>query len=653
MAIVKISDLPLVDEPVQGTDLFVVVQDNVTKKAYASDIQTYVGFEEVQTATAGQTVFNLTQITYAAGANNLMVFVDGVNQYEGSSYTETDNNTVTFTQGLHEGALVKFSTVQTQTSQVASAGAVSFTAAGTGAVPTNVQARLRETVSVKDFGAQGDGVADDTVAIQAAINSLSNYSMLVFPPGNYKIGQVIFNGISNLAVSAYGARFILTGNSAGFVVKGVCSNIYVQGGVIFGDGVNRDASPSTAQIGWLFGNEAGAYVQNVFVQDVVVDAANVGFKFAAGTGTGSGNTNNVKITRCQAKDIVGVVGGVGYGFSFTQAPYSSISDCQAINCGRHGIYFSEGRDYAATNCVIRDHRSSVFTSAYRVGFSISRSRNVSVSNCIFDNCYDGSLEIDTDTQGTPPDNVLVGVAVSNCAFYNSKLADIRIGTDPVTDGNPYDVVVSNCVMVRGNNIISSIVLESGERIKIDGCLIRGYGSASSRAISVKGTGGAAYTDNIDITNNQITNWDIGVQIASALQTGASAIRIRGNQISATTAEFEFLGGEDATTNNNLIYSRSNGYNANRSYTSSGSNITVPVGGLTDFTFSASSATTVLNFSGGTEGQELTCYFTNGNTTLLNTNFYTAGAVNFVGSQYDTITFVYLGGFWREKCRSLN
>ena len=188
MAIVKISDLPMVDEPVQGTDLFVVVQDNVTKKAFASDIQTYVGFEEVQTATAGQTVFNLTQITYAAGANNLMVFVDGVNQYEGSSYTETDNNTVTFSQGLHEGALVKFSTVQTQTSEVASAGAVTFLQAGTGAVPTNVQAKLRETVSVKDFGAVGDGVTDDTAAIQAAVNA-GDYVWV--PAGTYKVTSSI------------------------------------------------------------------------------------------------------------------------------------------------------------------------------------------------------------------------------------------------------------------------------------------------------------------------------------------------------------------------------------------------------------------------------------------------------------------------------
>jgi hypothetical protein len=66
---------------------------------------------------------------------------------------------------------------------------VGFLQAGTGAVATTVQTKLRESVSVKDFGAVGNGVADDTAAIQAAsdhINSLGG-GTLYFPEGDYKI----------------------------------------------------------------------------------------------------------------------------------------------------------------------------------------------------------------------------------------------------------------------------------------------------------------------------------------------------------------------------------------------------------------------------------------------------------------------------------
>lgn len=78
--------------------------------------------------------------------------------------------------------------VSTQYAASNGSSLVGFIASGTYPIPRTVQDKLRDVVNVKDFGAVGDGVIDDTAAIQHAVDA----SLVVrIPAGNYRILGVI------------------------------------------------------------------------------------------------------------------------------------------------------------------------------------------------------------------------------------------------------------------------------------------------------------------------------------------------------------------------------------------------------------------------------------------------------------------------------
>jgi hypothetical protein len=355
-----------------SNDVLIATYDNIV--GINSNFVAFTNQQEIQTATAGQTVFNLTTTQYLPGTNSLSVFVDGVNQYGPGAqyaYIETDADTVTFISGLHVGALVKFTTSQLNSSGGVDAEQVSYTPPFVNSTPTNVEARLAQYISVKDFGAVGDGVTDDTTAItNAEAAALFNGRELVFPNGEY-----IFDGQldCNVSISGYGATLKqkATSDTLDAVIKYTSvDNITVRGLTIDGNNVSR---------GLLFDG-----CDNVKIIDVKVQ--NVGF---GGIAVYLGA--NVSATDCFVDGVkfitVGSLQTAADGFYFGSCENVRVVNCFATNFERIG-FVTEGtvsdksRFVKYANCHASNASNSDTTlTEFNAGFWHENSHNVDYVNC--------------------------------------------------------------------------------------------------------------------------------------------------------------------------------------------------------------------------------------------------------------------------------
>lgn len=204
---------------------------------------------------------------------------------------------------------------------------VTYDPAGTGAVATTVQAKLRESVSVKDFGAVGNGVANDTAAIQAAINYVGSLGggTVYFPQGTY------------------GVSFV-----SGALAVDMLSGVYLEG-----------ASKSASIIKLL--NNGAAHIVNA------ENKTDVGFFNLSFNGNKANNTlagtHCIRVVNCDGITIESVrtyeAEGYGIGIQYP-VTYDSTSDIRITNVETYnntldGIDIKNGLNVYLTDIYAHDN----------------------------------------------------------------------------------------------------------------------------------------------------------------------------------------------------------------------------------------------------------------------------------------------------------
>ena len=182
----------------------------ITQGSYGSGLKDIVKLDNIASQFNGTlTTFNLTansQTLKPTNAESLTISLGGVIQEPQVAYTiNTTAGTITFASAPATGTT--FYGILNSRLPV---GTLNFTQQGLNAISRSVQNKLEEFVSVKDFNAKGDGITDDSTAINAALLAATGKT-LYFPAGTYIIGAellpktkttIVGDGIENTIIKA-------------------------------------------------------------------------------------------------------------------------------------------------------------------------------------------------------------------------------------------------------------------------------------------------------------------------------------------------------------------------------------------------------------------------------------------------------------------
>lgn len=470
-----------------SNDVLIATWDNLV--GINSNFVNFTVQEEIQTATAGQTVFNLSTISYTPGSNSLQVFVDGVNQYDGAmyAYVETNSTTVTFTSGLHVGALVKFTNAISNSSGIqTNASLVTYDPPFTGGVATTVEAKLAQYVSVKDFGAVGDGVTDDTVAIQAALDwSKSNNTAVFFTDNRFLVtttldaGGAIIRSLSGVPGSA--DPLFLRKPDGSYVFGAPDYTWYYNTGHLAYTWADMIADTATGAC--IISNYNGPIL---FATD--------GYRFNIDGVAIIGNKNNV------SQD--GIATAVPAAYSGTS---QKINNVNVIGCGRHGINLERGFEVSTMEKVYCYANNGYgLKTGYTVGVD-SATEYLEFNDCFFQSNRLGGVYFSQWRKG---------IAFYNCNFNNSGQYSSPGGIDPVL-GYDRDVPTTTANMAAGV-WVNDVALDGGVGFGYSFSMIGCYGEEMAVGLHLRGRNGAGVCRDVRLQNNQ---WLRATQVATSVGLG--------------------------------------------------------------------------------------------------------------------------------------